>query len=353
MRQQPAAEAVPWAASHEGTAGHRELHHGLPLGDTMRGGSARTVTVAVWLLASVAAPAAAQTGQRDVFVTVLDTDGTPITGLTRDYFAVREDGRDRDIVGVAPLSTPMHVALLVDTSLGTAIAADAYRTAVTDFVGRTAGTHHVALYSFGERAQRVVPFTQDAPRLKEAAAGLFARSAGGSYLLDAVDLAVNDMEGLRLERPLIVAITTESVEASAKSAGSVIKRLVARSITLHVVVLASATGSDVRATGGQRMDNDIIRRRQNLEAMMVLGEGDRERGQLLRQGVPATGGSLQRVSNLLALGPSLFRLASEFAASYRLTFARPPSDRPSKDLQVGIMLEGVTVRASAAPTYPK
>ena len=314
--------------------------------------AALTFVAAAGLVLSPAL-AAGQSGQRDVYVTVLDTDGVPITGLTAEHFAVREDGRDRDVLRVEPLSVPMHVALLVDTSLGASIPVDAYRTAVNEFIERTAGVHHVALYSFGDRAQRVVPFTQDAVRLKAGAENIYVRSTGASYLIDAVDLAMTDMDGLRLERPLIVAVSTESPEGSAKSAGSVMKRLVTSSIVLHTVVLASATGSDARSTGGRRTDTSVPGRRQNLEAIMALGEGDRERNQLLQQGVPATGGSVQRLSNLMALGPALFRLASEFAASYRLTFARPPSDKPPRDLQIGVMLEGVTVRAAAAPVYRK
>ena len=56
---------------------------------------------------------------------------------------------------------------------------------------------------------------------------------------------------------------------------------------------------------------------------------------------------------MTALEPPLFKLASEFAHSYRLTFAGPPADRPLKDLQIGLLVEGVTVRAMAAPDMAK
>jgi hypothetical protein len=72
---------------------------------------------------------AAQNTERHVFVTVLDRDGTPITGLTPEHFAVREDGRDRTVVRVQPIDTPMHVAVLVDTSFDPTLPIDAFRSA--------------------------------------------------------------------------------------------------------------------------------------------------------------------------------------------------------------------------------
>lgn len=56
----------------------------------------------------------------------------------------------------------------------------------------------------------------------------------------------------------------------------------------------------------------------------------------------------QRVTSTLAVGPALARVANELANSYKVTFARPGSVR-MEDLQVGVMFEGVTLRATAAP----
>ena len=50
--------------------------------------------------------------QKHVFVTALDKDGTPIVGLTTEHFAIRESGRDREVLKVEPLRTPMHVAVV-------------------------------------------------------------------------------------------------------------------------------------------------------------------------------------------------------------------------------------------------
>jgi len=69
---------------------------------------------------------------------------------------------------------------------------------------------------------------------------------------------------------------------------------------------------------------------------------------MLQQGTSATGGGLQRVTGALAVESDLARAASELANSYKVAFARPGSAR-MEELQVGVMLEGVTLRATAVP----
>lgn len=282
---------------------------------------------------------------KHVFVTAMDKDGTPIVGLTAEHFAVRESGRDRDVVSVEPLSTPMHVAVLVDTSVASGSPDETFRSAVVGFVERLAASNHVAVYSFGDRAARVTDFTQDAAQLRSATTAMFGWSHQRSHLIDVIDLALRDFERVKPPRPVMIAISSESPEVSGRTAGSVIRRLIAQSIALHSISLASATGSGQAAGVG----GTIPERSQRLGGMVAAGEGDRERNQMLQQGTSTTGGGRQRVTSTLAVGSALARLANELSNSYKVTFARPGSAR-MEDLQVGVMLEGVTLRATAAPS---
>ena len=287
--------------------------------------------------------AGAQDGDKHVYVTVLGPDGTPVDGLTTDHFAVRESGRDRLVLKVEALQVPMHVAVLVDTSSVNGVPDETLRSAVVQFVERLAGFNQVAVYSFGDRAAQVVSFTQDAVKLRHATTGMFGWSHQRSHLLDAVDLALRDMEPLEIRRPVIIAITSESPESSGKTAGGVIKRLIGQSVAFHAVSLGGGAGS-----GTTRVSRDIPANSQRMGALIAAGEGDRERDQLLLQGTSATGGGRQRLTSVMALGPALTRVSGELSNSYLLTFSRPGSSK-IKDLQVGVMLEGVTLRATAAP----
>lgn len=287
---------------------------------------------------------AAQRDDKHVFVTALDKDGTPIVGLTAEHFAVRESGRDRDVLAVEPLRTPMHVAVLVDTSVAGGSPDEAFRSAVVGFVERLAATNHVAVYSFGDRPTRVAAFTQDAAQLRSATTAMFGWSHERSLLIDAIDMVLRDFEGAESPRPVMITISSESPEASGKTAGAVVRRLIEQSIAFHSISLASATGSG-QAAG---VTSDVPAKSQRLGGMVAAGEGDRERNQMLQQGTTLTGGGRQRVTSTLAVGPALARVANELANSYKVTFARPGSAR-MEDLQVGVMFEGVTLRATAAP----
>jgi VWFA-related protein len=319
---------------------------GLQLAELERSFMNRTslcaAVAALFLLA--AAPAAMQDTERHVFVTVIGNDGAPVEGLTADHFAIRESGKDRAVLKAEPLRLPMHVAVLVDTSAGNGVPDERFRSAVVDFVERLAGFNEVAVYSFGDRAASVVPFTKDAQQLRTGTLGLFGWAHSRSFLIDAIELALIDLERLAPPRPVIVAISSESPEASRKTAGSVIKRLIGQSTAFHAVSLATGTG-----TGGAKgLSRDEMASMQQLRGMVAAGEGDRERNRVLDQGTSSTGGGRQRLTSALALGPALTRLSRELSGSYRVTFARPGSDK-IKDLQVGIMVEGVTLRATAAP----
>jgi VWFA-related protein len=305
---------------------------------------------AVALALTLPPPVLAQNTERHVFVTVLDVDGTPVSGLKAEHFAVREDGRDRTLLRVQPLDTPMHVALLVDTSFNPTMPIDAFRSALVEFVERLVAFHHVALYTFAERSHRVTPFTRDAVQLRSAIRNMFATPESRTYLIDTIDLVLGDMKSLEPARPVIVAFTTDNVEASNLTAAVVMRRMIARFTTFHAIHLAAKSGDRAGApmTGDPR-NAGIPGRSAQLGRLATEGEGDRERNRLLEEGTKMTAGTVQRIVTLTALGSPLYKLASEFAYSYRLTFGGPPAEKPLKNLQIGVLAEGVTVRAIAAP----
>jgi VWFA-related protein len=315
----------------------------------------RRATLAVLVLAcsagASATPGWAQVVEHQVYVTVLDKSGAIIPGLGADFFAVREDGRDREVVRVQAAIVPMHIAVLLDTSAFVESAVEPYRAAIGAFVAQMAVGNHVALYEFGERARVMLPFSRDGTALKDAVARISTRTSAGPRLLDAVDLACGDLRAAEARRPVIVAVTIAGTDTSTKSAGTIIKRLIRDGVSLHVVAVSSASASPAPSltSSSGRSEVDRLGR---LNQLTSVGEGDRERTQLIEEGCAKTAGALHRIASALAVGNALGRVGVELAATYQLTFTRPGSST-LKDLQVGVMLEDVVLRAIAAPSASK
>ena len=313
----------------------------------MRQHSLRTLWVSMSMVSLLTlAVGGSQENEKHVFVSALDKDGTPIVGLTAEHFAIRESGRDRTVIKVEPLQIPMHVAVLVDTSIANGSPDETFRSAVVAFVQRLAASNHVAVYSFGDRAARVASFAQEPAKIGAAATGMFGWSHQRSHLIDVIDLCLRDFESIESPRPVIIAITSESPEASGQTAGGVIKRLIAQSVAFHAISLGG--GVATRALGVSSAPDRVPESSRRLGGMVAAGEGDRERNQVLQQGTSATGGGRHRVASTLALAPALGRVANELSNAFKVTFTRPGSAK-MQDLQVGLLVEGVTLRATAAP----
>ena len=68
----------------------------------------------VGALLGVAVPSAAAQDPVQFLVTVLDADGVPVTGLTRDNFTLRLDGVEHDVVGVAPVEPAVQIVAIFE-----------------------------------------------------------------------------------------------------------------------------------------------------------------------------------------------------------------------------------------------
>ena len=304
-------------------------------------------TAAVALLAAALPLVWAQAGERDVYVSVFDKSGSPVTGLVELHFAVREDGQDRAVVRVGPFTGPSHIALLVDTSSFVDSAVEPYRSGLASFVRKMAPGNQVALYEFGDRANRLVAFTGEAALLEDAVGHLGVRANAVPRLLDAIDLACRDLRAAEARRPVIVAVSIASADSSTATGGAIVKRLIAESVSLHVVTVAqrSALASPSLTTAAGRSE---IGRLERLGQVSSVGEGERERTQVLKEGPAKTAGALHEVTSTIAIGPALDRVYADLRSAYRLTYARGGAGR-SRNLQIGLMLQDVVVRAIPAP----
>ena len=254
-----------------------------------------------------------------VYVSVLDGDGKPVTGIPASDFTVREDGAIREVLKAGPATDPLTISLLVDDSQASEPAIQQIRDGLNAFVDRLQGHAEIALATFGERPTPVVDYTANAAELKKAISRIFARPGSGSYLLDALVDVSRGLQKREVKRPTIVVLTIEAVEFSNRYYDPVLDELWKSGAALHVLAVGSPNPSQA----------DEIRNRN-----MVIAEGTEK-----------TGGRRDQLLSIMAIPERFKQLADELADQYVVTYARPESLIPPEKLSVTVKRPGLTVRA--------
>jgi Ca-activated chloride channel homolog len=155
------------------------------------------------------------TGLVTVPVIVTDRYGRFITGLTRNQFAVREEGSPQKIEEFSSTEAPFSVALLIDTSRSTHNKLDRIRKAAETFIKQLLPNDRIMVVSFDDKVRFVCDFTSDHAELKRAVKSLESRYATSLY--DAIHMTINEKMSKIQGRKAIVVLT-DGVDTASKQA---------------------------------------------------------------------------------------------------------------------------------------
>lgn len=266
--------------------------------------------VALLLITTAPAVLDAQTTERELYVSVLDRDGQPVADLPPEAFVVREDGVRREVLRVGRATTPMQIAILVDTSQAAARPMKDMRDALTQFVSDMHQGNEIALMRFGERPSILVDYTSRLADLEAGIGRLFAMPASGAYFVDAVSLTLRGLRRRDAARPVILALTTEGVEYSSTYYRSVLDDLRESGAAFHALVVESDRTSGLR------------------------DQASRDRLFLIDEGTRASGGRREELLTSLGLDSALRAIGEDLSSQYVLAYARPESLIPPKKVEV-------------------
>jgi Ca-activated chloride channel family protein len=175
----------------------------------------RAATTGIIIIAA-ALTGAAQQPQRSTFraavdlvhfgVSVLDKQGRPITGLTKDDFEIVEGGRKQSLqffsAGKPEEAPPLHIGLLLDTSGSMATDLRDARSAAVKFVNTLDHVADVTLVDFDTEV-RVARFgPQDYPRLVERIRS--RKPDGWTALYDAIGVYLNGAQSQEGQKVLVL-----------------------------------------------------------------------------------------------------------------------------------------------------
>ena len=257
------------------------------------------------------------------YVTVTDTAGNPITGLTESNFSVMEDGHNESPITVTPLSgtnTPISMALTIDCSEnipGQKIT-DAKNAAI-EFVNNMNNNDEGAIISFNQQVTVDQTFTSDKNLLINAINSLVAQ--GGTAIYDAIIESVNQTS-LQSGRKAIILLTDGMDANSTHTRQEAINAARNTNIPVYTIGLGVSPGSSAEV--------------------------------ILQQIADSTGGQYYNAPNSGDLQQLYLAISQQLQNQYKITYTthNPNPDGTVRTVEITVNYQGKTDTKSKTYTAP-
>ena len=186
----------------------------------------------------------------NVYTTVVDQHGAPVGSLTKDDFAVSEDGNPEKIAVFQKESElPLSIVIAIDASGSTKkdlkLETDSARRFAHDILRPI---DKLSVYSFSEEVNELVPFTSDLHRIDRGIGEITPGSATAMY--DTVYLASKTLMR-RDGRKVMVLITDGGDTYSSTTYEQAVRAATQSEVLLYSIIMVPVAQSAGRDTGGE------------------------------------------------------------------------------------------------------
>lgn len=188
-------------------------------------------------------------------VTVTDSRQQYVTGLTKDDFAVFEDGVPQEITFFATTNVPLDLTIMIDTSASMTDKIDFVHQAATNFVHTLRPSDRAEIVGFSDHQQVLAPLTSDVPALERAIQSTFPH--GSTALYTSLYIAVEDVSRLArqqqdVRRQAIVVLTDGEDTASMLSFEDLMDAAKRSAVAIYAIRITSPFDP-------RRMDESVAR----------------------------------------------------------------------------------------------
>jgi hypothetical protein len=246
--------------------------------------------------------------EHQVFLSLVDRTGVPVTDITLDEVSVQEDGQPRDTLRVEPVDWPTKLTVLVDNSQATANSLVQLRNGLRGLFEELPAGVEMSLLTMAPQPRWIVRPTKDRQKVVESI-GLLAPDSGAAKFLDALVEAGNRIakdEGKHF--PVIVIVGSDGIEGSSvieRDIERLAQQMVRHAVTLHVVMLARGGRRTLSNTGANQVQVGI--------GLSQMTNGRYEN----------IAASTRLMSLLPELGQQIGESHLRQSQQYRITYARP------------------------------
>ena len=247
----------------------------------------------------------------EVYATVTDAAGRPVTGLRKEDFVVREDAAIQEISTFAAGEFPLSAAVALDRSFSMAGERLATATsAARSFLGRLRAEDESMLIAIGSRTEVLAPLSRDRAAQYEALAALDA--FGSTALYDAIIAALAAVQPARGRRALVL-LSDGTDRYSAAMAADALERARASDVLVYPIAIG------------------------------------RTRPAVFAELATLTGGRSVHLRDAKRLPETLQAIALELRSQYLIGYTPSvpftPGTREWRSITVSVEREGLTVRA--------
>jgi Ca-activated chloride channel family protein len=279
-----------------------------------------------------------------VFVTVTDRDGRLVTTLTRDDFAVRDEGKPQPITLFDNSPQPVRLIVMLDVSGSMEGNLPLLRASVEQLYSRLRPGDRMRIGTFGREVHISPAVIGGAHDLRAALPDRIEPDAP-TPLWRAIDEAVTALETGGDERPVILVLSDGKdsgpigFRTKFVSQGEVLDRAREEEVMVYAIGMRSR---------GQRGGPPGIGAGA-LQAMLTADLPDPGLARVAEE----SGGGYTEIRPNEDLGAAFARVADELHSQYLLGFAPPKRDGKVHDLEVQVAQKGLKPRHRKNYVAPK
>jgi Ca-activated chloride channel family protein len=255
----------------------------------------------------------------NVFVTVTDSHGAPIGGLTKENFVLKEDDQDQKIsVFDKESALPISIALAIDTSLSTRHDLPLEQASAKKFVHAILRPiDALSVYGFSETVSEPTHgYTSDLRRIDEAIDHI--RLGAATALYDAIYVAARSLDRRKGRKIMVLITDGESVDSKIDYPEALRAAEEAEALIYSIIIvpIASSAGREI---GGEH-------------ALIQLSED--------------TGGKYYYAISPGQLDDAFRKISDELRTQYLLAYYPAQRTSFSEFRRIGVQITGVPDAAS-------